>query len=444
MKREEKNREFFSFFWLNETNHQEIRSQIGRLLIRFERAAILATAAGYSIYTLLRVPAGETALIPFFAQLFFLFLLTAIFYLIHAPARFHSLFYSFYYILLFISVYYVYSWVSGPALLSVEEEFLLTISIILSQALRPGKGSGATVILFLVIHTLIVHPLQLEPGNAEMIRAFLFVWAGSIALFIEAVLYFTTIKYLDLKKQKEKDLKDLILAEKVHNHLFPSFKENEHIRLHVYRSPENKTGGDFYDIIQLREGNLGLFFADISGHGIASAMMSAALKVIISKMPYRFRIQPEAMLTYIDEIMHRDYESHHASAVYLFCDFIARSIHFANGGHPAILRSSQGEEFHELKTTGSLLGYKLSSPVAIQTEVEMVSGDRYFLYTDGLIEYRSQNRDIKAVSSPEELLKGLENLEGEKLIQTALSRMEEREDFLEFHDDILIVLMEIK
>ncbi len=373
---------------------------------------------------------------------------STMFYLFR-PRHFRDSFihlYSSYYILLFLFVYY-FPLLFGAATTDLRPggtSYLLHLSLLIAQGLRPHVRGGAVVLLFLCLHSGLVLRLDPRPLDAaDLLRFTLFAWLGIVVLYIERLNHLNSFKFFDLNWRKERERDDLKLAQQVHKNLFPGFQENERIRLFSRRISPGLMGGDFFDLVYLREGNLGLFFTDISGHGISAAMMSAAVKGIVTSAPYRNRMNPADLLTTVDRVMSEEYGSHHASAVYAYLDFQARVIRMANAGHPPMLRSTGGRPFHEIESEGVLLGYGLRRPIAEEIVLPLRAGDRLLFYSDGLLECRGLNSHT-FIPSIEEFLDGLETLPADQVLDELLRRVRARREFGGFRDDVMLVLLETK
>lgn len=182
---------------------------------------------------------------------------------------------------------------------------------------------------------------------------------------------------------------DLTVAKQVQENLFPGKLSIKGIRYEVMRITPNHIGGDFFDFVQLREGNTGIFLTDVAGHGIASALVASMVKIMVSTMPYILKVHPSRLMDYIDDSLNKQFHSYHASAIYMFLDFISREVTFSNAGHPYLIRGSFTKEFHEVETEGAILGFGIKKPIAEQVKLPLVERDRFFLYTDGLIENKN-------------------------------------------------------
>lgn len=355
---------------------------------------------------------------------------------------YQSVFYSIYYIFIICLTTWI-GYQSGGS-----EGFVLMmqntlIPLILTQSLRPGRLTAIPVLALTLILLTATFFASGEQQPFDYLDLFLFFWSITASLTLQVIGFFMVTRFARLKSIMDTDRKELMLARTVHESLFPSFQGNDRIQFYTYRSPENELGGDFYDLVFLREGNIGLFLSDISGHGMSAAMLSAAMKVILNKLPYRCRIDPEEMLTRFDQIITESYRNHHATAVYVLFDFITRRAIFANAGHPPVLFSRGGEPFREIHTTGSLLGYGFRIPAADAVSLEIKKGDRILLYTDGLVEFDSVSGYVETIEISE-VLENIESVPGDEAIHTMIQRIRQMPGFLKFRDDVLIVMAEIQ
>ncbi|MDX1957243.1 MAG: PP2C family protein-serine/threonine phosphatase [Leptospiraceae bacterium] len=245
--------------------------------------------------------------------------------------------------------------------------------------------------------------------------------------------------------QEKSTLRDLTLARNIQESLFPKFAEIPGMEFVVFRKTHTDLGGDFYDFVKLREGNVGIFMTDVAGHGIASAMVASMIKVMVATIPYVNKVNPEQLLDYLDKKMSFDFHSQHATAIYIYINFQTKEIYIANGGHPYIIYQKKGEEFKELESRGSLLGYSICDPVAENFHFTYEPGDRFFIYTDGLVE--NLTNDGRMLES-----QGLVSILNEKKSETSLEKLKEHilEEVLlfnenkEFNDDVMFMIVELK
>ena len=359
--------------------------------------------------------------------------------LVRVPHRFQALYYNSGHIVIAVALL-VAGGILNESPQQSGSEFFLFVYLLLLQILRPGRFKAASLTLLVIVLFLLRGLVPLPFVIEDYLLLF---YVSACVLLIHTFVHYLILRFVELEQHRLRERNELDLARRVHESLFPAFSGNERIRIFKYHLPENQIGGDFYDLVFLREGNLGIFLTDISGHGISSAMMSTALKVILSRIPYRNRLSPAALLTSLDKTMAESYESHHATGVYIFFDFLKKNVLMANAGHPPVLLARKGEQFAELATTGSLMGMGIREPTADEIRRSMQSGDRYLMYTDGLLEYETTAGTIAFLDDLEVMLRPLHSLDSETLLSVLIDQIKKRPDFQRFRDDVLVLIAEI-
>jgi serine phosphatase RsbU (regulator of sigma subunit) len=173
-------------------------------------------------------------------------------------------------------------------------------------------------------------------------------------------------------------------------------------------------------------------------------MMSAAIKVIISQMPYRNRLYPDQFLTHIDKMISKEFTSHHATAAYLYFDFFQNQARLANAGHPPILYAPAAQPFREINSGGSLMGYEIRQPIADVVELSFQPGDRFFLYTDGLVEFKDAGNISLIVDDMPAILNSFLHVPSAEFVQAVMNQVKASPGFERFNDDVMAVLLEIQ
>jgi len=162
----------------------------------------------------------------------------------------------------------------------------------------------------------------------------------------------------------------------------------------TYR-PSARAGGDYYDLFPLEDGRLGLFIADVSGHGTPAAVMMAITHAIAHTMPGK-DLSPGDMLTRINTLLLQHYTNGGGSFVTAFYgvfDPRTRELVYASAGHnpPRIRR---GEAVHGLAMSSGLpLGVLEMGPYT-ECNVGLEQGDVILLYTDGITEAFNDSGDM--------------------------------------------------
>ncbi|MCB1317519.1 MAG: SpoIIE family protein phosphatase, partial [Leptospiraceae bacterium] len=147
--------------------------------------------------------------------------------------------------------------------------------------------------------------------------------------------------------------------------------------------PMDKVGGDLYGFIDFNNGDLGIFIADVSGHGISAAMISLMTKHQMDSWAHVIDSPAETIAILNDNILTRT----GGNFVTIFYAIIKPDrIIYANAGHPyPLLIKKDSDIVDELKGRGRLLGIYRDIRCH-EYEVAFDPGDRLVLYTDGVVE----------------------------------------------------------
>jgi serine phosphatase RsbU (regulator of sigma subunit)/CheY-like chemotaxis protein len=154
--------------------------------------------------------------------------------------------------------------------------------------------------------------------------------------------------------------------------------------------PLQKVSGDFIDITKLEENIYGYFISDISGHGVAAALISSMLKVFFS-LYGKDVLSPELLY----EILNEEFFAYLNSGEY-FTSFYGiyfaeeRKFVYTNANHPPplLLRAKTGELI-PLNTEGFFVGV-FKDTIFEEKEVYLEEGDRILFYTDGITEAKNE------------------------------------------------------
>ena len=147
--------------------------------------------------------------------------------------------------------------------------------------------------------------------------------------------------------------------------------------------PAELIGGDYYDFIPMPSGVLGLAIADVSGHGMAAAMMMIEVRAILRTLAQQ-RLSLNSILESANELVTPDLDQRFITAIFGTLQQEKRIFRYASAGHPAILIHANGVVQH-LDSSAMPLGVHIGA-MDISEEISLIDGDLLVLYTDGLVE----------------------------------------------------------
>jgi phosphoserine phosphatase RsbU/P len=156
-------------------------------------------------------------------------------------------------------------------------------------------------------------------------------------------------------------------------------------RFGVSFSPLHEAGGDFYDVVRISDSIFGYFVADISGHDLGASFTTPAIKVLLAQYasPLYTAVETVKGLNGVLSTILSD--GHHLTASYARLNRAAGTLEVVSAGHPPVLVVSKQGPAEFLEVAGDVLG--VFKNVCFDPVEKIVSaGDRFFMYSDGLIE----------------------------------------------------------
>ncbi|MFF7355957.1 SpoIIE family protein phosphatase [Streptomyces filipinensis] len=178
-------------------------------------------------------------------------------------------------------------------------------------------------------------------------------------------------------------------------------------------------GGDWFDVIPLSGGRVGLVVGDVVGHGIQSSATMGRLRTAVRTLA-DVDLPPDELLTHLDDLVTHltsddsgeEVAELGATCLYAVYDPVSRRLALAAAGHPApavVLPGGTAEPVP--MTAGPPLG--VGGLPFEATELELPEGSVVALYTDGLVENRDRDPDgaldelRRALSAPSDSLEAL-------------------------------------
>ena len=198
-------------------------------------------------------------------------------------------------------------------------------------------------------------------------------------------------------------------------------------------------GGDYYDFFALGEQRVGLFVGDISGKGIAAALLMANLQANLRSQFALAREQPQRFLQSVNGLFFENtVDSAYATVFFAEYDDAARRLRYANCGHlPALLLRRDGS-VEWLHSTGTVLGLfkDWESPTV---ECQLHPGDILMLYTDGVTESFNATGEEFGEQRLTETLKKHCKLSAQSIVTSVIAEIQ-RFSPQEQHDDITLIV----
>lgn len=169
--------------------------------------------------------------------------------------------------------------------------------------------------------------------------------------------------------------------------------------------PCERVGGDLFNVFRLDETRIGVYVLDVCGHGVPAAMVATSvaqaldpfsgqiLKRIIPPPPHYELVSPAGVLAKLN----RDYPierfGKYITICYLLLDTQSGKVRYSNAALPLPFLIRADGRIETLGEGGTIIGLGEGASYD-EGEITMETGDRLFLYTDGIVEYQNRGGEF--------------------------------------------------
>lgn len=190
--------------------------------------------------------------------------------------------------------------------------------------------------------------------------------------------------------EKEKYHQELRIARDIQMSLLPDIKKLTWAsNIAAECIPARDVGGDYYELVRTKSGDIGIFIADVSGKGTSAAFYMAELKGVLIALRHQWH-DPHQLMLSLNEIMGTTLSSNvFISAAYLLIDPVSKTGQLARAGHCPAYHLKENGVVDELSPPGMAIGIAPNNIFGKILETEtfaIADADKIMLYTDGLDE----------------------------------------------------------
>jgi serine phosphatase RsbU (regulator of sigma subunit) len=271
--------------------------------------------------------------------------------------------------------------------------------------------------------------------------------ADQFALMIE------NARLTDRVVEQETLRRDIALASDVQRRLLPDAPPRaEGVEFAASSVPARRIGGDYYDFVELRDHGTGIALADVSGKGVAAALIMSVVQASLRIISSEGDVPPPRLVARMNEFIYRSTPaSKYATFFYAQLDE-QRRLRYVNAGHnaPYLLRAgarstagSAPPEIEELSTGGTVVGM-FPEMAYEEATVELCSGDVLLAFTDGVPEAHNPDDEEFGEERLQQLLRQTAHLPASEISARLSDEMKDWIRDAEQYDDLTFIVMKVR
>jgi len=245
--------------------------------------------------------------------------------------------------------------------------------------------------------------------------------------------------------QRERLNREVEIAREVQERLFPqTLPPIQGLEYAGACRPALGVGGDYYDFLALPGGQLGIAIGDVSGKGIAAALMMASLQASLRGEATRAPDNLAALVSNVNRLVYEASASNrYATFFYAQYNPESSQLSYVNAGHnpPMLFHCANGTwQVSRLETGGTVVGLMQTFPYE-QSAVPMGAGDVLVAFTDGISEAMNDRDEEWGEEKLVETVKCCANLSAPEMITRIMQSADGFVAGARQHDDMTLVVL---
>jgi len=237
---------------------------------------------------------------------------------------------------------------------------------------------------------------------------------------------------------------ELAIAEELQANLLPrKVPQLPGYDINAYYRPSREVGGDYYDFIEIDENHLGIVVADVSGKGIPGSIVMTETRALMKSEGSR-TMSPQETLARVNRVLYNDIKRGMFVTMFYMVVSLERGIVLVTsaGHNPMVLWRAATNTCHLVNPNGLALGIDkgpLFEKTIKEQKIQLFKGDRFVLYTDGVIETMNTNHEQLGQNRFYMKVKQLAEKTSSEFLSILVDDLEAHQGEAPQHDDITIV-----
>ena len=235
---------------------------------------------------------------------------------------------------------------------------------------------------------------------------------------------------------------ELAIAREIQTSILPhDVPELSNLRIAAAYRPMTAVAGDFYDFIPIDPHRAGFLVADVTGHGVPAALIASMIKVAAQSVIHTAH-DPREVLRSLNRLLSSQLHDQFVTAAYLWLDTENRKALYSAAGHPPLLLW-RDSTLQRIESNGLLFGVVPDSDYPVR-EISIHPGDRFLLYTDGIIEPENLHGDSFGDHKLEQIVRDNQSRPPAELVDRLLAEIcEWCPPSVAQQDDLTLIVLDI-
>jgi serine phosphatase RsbU (regulator of sigma subunit) len=242
--------------------------------------------------------------------------------------------------------------------------------------------------------------------------------------------------------EKERIERELELARDLQQSILPrQFPQIPGLHIAAINQPARQVGGDFYDVIPLKNGRLGLVIADVSGKGMPAALFMGLTRSLI-RAEARRSLSPRTVLLSVNNLlMENQLAEMFVTVFYGVLDPQESQLSYVRAGHDRpILYNSERKECRWLAPAGTVLG--MLADIRLDEErIRLQPGEQLVLYSDGITDANSPSGEFFGAERLQKIICFSKASHPRELCQAIFDQVGQFQAGAEQYDDMTLLIV---
>lgn len=205
--------------------------------------------------------------------------------------------------------------------------------------------------------------------------------------------------------------------------------------------PSFHIAGDVFQVVPLTENRVAFYMIDVSGHGVAAALVAAA---VVQSLQSTFLtgsyVSPNKVMEFLDKEFPMERFDRYLTAVFCVLDTDTSTLTYSNAGHPAPYIIKNNGKVELLNEGGTILGLGRHEKFE-EGKKKLSAGDKIILFTDGVTECPDKQGELFGDARLRDLLIAHKSKSVGELVESVIKELASFSGDAPVHDDVSLLAL---